>query len=213
MSEVIAQIKPVRVAVIAAAMIVTTVNSHNKNSSHQKDEEGWRERKGNKTRMTKSPITAWWEAQQMHRYHAVIAWTCKWGQTEYYLYLKSEQHDRRHWVCACVRVCRCLSVRESTKFSNRRELDLHVVVRELTQACLHWDKGSGLTGILKRSELSLSRAHAHTHVRVRVIHKHRCQNACAHTLADTYTVSEKATGACQNGEPCQIKREVCAHLL
>lgn len=60
------------------------------------------------------------------------------------------------WGCVCV----CARVRTS-QYSNRREFDLHVGVLELTQACLHWDKSSGLTGILKRSELSLTQTHTH----------------------------------------------------
>lgn len=51
-----------------------------------------------------------------------------------------EKHDV--YVCVCV----CMF---------ETEFDLHVVMLQLTQARLHWDKSSGLTGILKRSELSL----------------------------------------------------------
>lgn len=42
-------------------------------------------RNKSRTRMTKSTITAWWGAEQMHQYDVVIAWTCKWGQSAYYL--------------------------------------------------------------------------------------------------------------------------------
>lgn len=106
--------------------------------------------------------------------------------------------------CACVRAC----VRGGAQqYSNRREFDLHVEVLELTQARLHWDKSSALTGILKRSELSVKRTRTHTRTAQR-------RNAQAHTplLTPTHTHTHalrEATGTCQNGEPCQIKREVC----
>ena len=86
----------------------------------------------------------------------------------------------------CVRAC----VRQ---YSNRREFDLHVGVLELTQARLHWDKSSGLTGILKRSELSLTQTHTHTHkdAHTAKVHMHVSTypgaNTHTHTHTHTYT--------------------------
>lgn len=91
-----------------------------------------------------------------------------------------------------VRVC---------QYSNRREFDLHVGVLELTQACLLWDKSSGLTSILKRSGLSLTHTHTHTKMHTEPkVHKH--------VFIYTNTHGEEAS-ACQNSEPCQIRRSLC----
>lgn len=103
-----------------------------------------------------------------------------------------------------VRVCVCV-----LQYSNRREFDLHVGVRELTQARLHWDKSSGLSGILKRSWLSLNTRHTRTPWVSTHNYTKKQTHPRTHTLTPTLAHTE-ATGACQNGEPCQIKEEVCA---
>lgn len=94
------------------------------------------------------------------------------------------------------------------QYSNRREFDLHVGVLELTQACLLWDKSSGLTSILKRSGLSLTHTHTHTQ---RCTQNQKCISTYSYT--QTHMVRKQVHAKTVNHVKLEEVCALSAHLL